>query len=108
MKRGKSYNERIVNAFFKEHGIPAPVYELQFAPPRRWRFDLAWPGHKLAIEAQGGLFVGGAHVRGAFLRKEHEKRNHAAAMGWRILYFEPMELCMVQTVLFIKQSFGWL
>lgn len=119
----KSYNEKIVTAFFREHGIPAPLYEYQFTAPRRWRFDLAWPvvdcGKdlqgcdtvfllKLALEVQGGVFSGGAHVRGGWLRKEHEKRNHAAAMGWRILYVFPEDLLTVSTVLFIKQAFGWL
>lgn len=75
-------------------GIPIPEMEYRFAPPRRWRFDYAWPAHKLALEVQGGLFMrgGGRHSRGAALRKEHEKLNAAAAMGWRILYCLPETL----------------
>ena len=59
-------------------GVPAPQAEFRFAPPRRWRFDFAWPLHALALEVQGGLFVRGRHSRGAALLKEHEKLNAAA------------------------------
>jgi hypothetical protein len=31
-------------------GLPDPVEEYRFAPPRRWRFDLAWPERMLAVE----------------------------------------------------------
>jgi hypothetical protein len=118
--RATSYNPKIVTAYFREHGIPEPVYEYKFCPTRRWRFDLAWPvinfgqdnptpfDGQLAIEVQGGIFVQGGHNRGAQMRNEHEKRNKAACMGWRILYVEPQELCMASTVLLIKEAFGWL
>jgi hypothetical protein len=45
-------------------GIPAPIREYRFAPPRRWRFDLAWPSLRLALEIEGGTWTGGRHVRG--------------------------------------------
>lgn len=106
MKKG--YNQRIVSAFFADHSIPQPTYEFVFAPPRKWRFDLAWPEHKLALEVQGGLFVGGGHNRGAYMVQEHEKRNRAALNGWRILYVQPKELCMSTTALMLKEEFGML
>jgi hypothetical protein len=45
-------------------GLPAPVREHRFAPPRRWRFEYAWPAHRLALEVEGGTWTGGRHVRG--------------------------------------------
>lgn len=66
--------------------LPEPNTEYRFAPPRRWRFDYAWIGSKVALEVQGGLFVAGRHSRGAALLKEHEKLNTAAIHGWRILF----------------------
>jgi hypothetical protein len=75
----------------KAYGLTEPVSELRFAPPRRFRFDYAWPVEKVALEVQGGLFVQGRHSRGAALLKEHEKLNLAAEMGWRIVYCTPKE-----------------
>ena len=37
--------------------IPEPTRELVFAPPRKWRFDFAWPEHLVAVEIDG-LAVG--------------------------------------------------
>lgn len=92
------YRPQIVTAFFRECGIPAPVYEHAFAAPmRKWRFDLAWPDHRVALEVDGGIWVRGGHNRGAQMKKDWEKRNTAAAMGWRLLYCEPKDLCTVTT-----------
>jgi len=107
------YNPRIVVAYFQECGLPTPMIEHAFHPDRKWRFDFAWKCLsqldgmtivKLALEVQGGAFVGGAHVRGAALRKEHEKRNEAAALGWRMLYCFPEELCKAKTVDVIRRT----
>lgn len=92
-KARSSYNPTIVNAWLKEQGIPCPMYELTFALPRKWRFDLAWPGHRLALEVQGGIFAGGRHNRGAALLKEWEKLNEAAALGYRVMFCQPADLC---------------
>jgi len=72
-------------------GLQVPVKEFRFAPPRRWRFDFAWPTQKVALEVQGGLFVSGRHSRGAALVKEHEKLNAAASHGWRVLFCTPRQ-----------------
>jgi len=41
-------------------------------------------------------------VRGAALVKEHEKLNHAAAFGWRILYCQPRDVATLDMVRLIK------
>lgn len=101
MKRGskriskparKSNGERYTPLMYgicKEHGLPLPFAEYQFAHPRKWRFDFAWLEQRVALEIQGGLFVQGRHTRGAALLKEHEKLNTAAALGWRVLFVSP-------------------
>lgn len=81
-----------MDAMCAAYGIPRPVAEFRFAPPRKWRFDYAWVENKLALEVQGGIWTGGRHVRGAALLKEHEKLNAAAKNGWRLLYCTPAEL----------------
>jgi hypothetical protein len=84
--------------------LPEPVAELRFAPPRRWRFDWAWPEQKLALEVQGGLFSNGRHVRGAALLKEHEKLNAAAARGWRVMFTTPQDMANGNAVLLVEQG----
>lgn len=101
------YNKNVVEAYFNQCGLPDPVFELRFHPVRRWRFDLAWPAHKVALEVQGGIFSNGRHTRGAALIKEWEKLNTAAAMGWRVIYCQPSDLCMDKTVAMIREVLGF-
>jgi hypothetical protein len=66
-------------------GLPAPIREYRFAPPRLWRFDLAWPFLRLALEIEGGTWTAGRHVRGKGYENDCEKYNAAALAGWRVL-----------------------
>jgi len=92
------YNEAVVRAFFREYGVPEPEFEHKFCE-RKWRFDLVWiAGSLLAIEVQGGLFSGGAHVRGSRMLQEFDKWNRATVIGWRILFVTPQQLLTKQTV----------
>lgn len=59
---------------------------------------------KLALEVQGGIFIQGRHNRGAALLKEWEKLNAAAILGWRILFCQPQDLCMKDTVEMIRKA----
>ena len=67
--------------------IPEPEREYQFAPPRRWRFDFAFPGLMLAIEVEGGTWVSGRHNRGLGFERDCIKYNKATLLGWRVLRF---------------------
>lgn len=82
-------------------GLPDPVLEHRFHPSRRWRFDLAWPAQRVAVEVDGGTFSGGRHARGAGIRGDAEKFSEAAAMGWRVLRVLPEH---VES----GQALGWL
>lgn len=66
-----------------------PEYEFKFHPTRKWRFDLAIPHHRIAIEIEGGTWNGGRHSRGAGFRGDCEKYNEATKMGWRVLRYTP-------------------
>ena len=70
-------------------GLPTPVRELRFAPPRRWRFDVAWPERLLAVEVDGGSWVGGRHTRGVGFESDCRKLNTAVLLGWRVLRVTP-------------------
>ena len=66
-------------------GLPEPVREHRFAPPRRWRFDFAWPDRRIALEVEGGTWSGGRHVRGRGYANDCTKYNAAVLLGWRVL-----------------------
>lgn len=61
------------------------VPEMRFHPTRMWRFDLAWPSVRVAVECDGGIYSGGAHVRGGHVESDAEKVSEAACLGWRVL-----------------------
>jgi hypothetical protein len=86
------YDTAAYRAILRGWGLPEPTFEHTFAPPRRWRFDMAWPRQKVAVEIEGGLWVNGRHNRGAALVKDFEKRNAAAELGWRILWTTPDDI----------------
>ena len=70
-------------------GLPPPQKEFLFHRRRKWRFDLAWPDLLIAVEVEGGIWVGGRHVRGEGYEADCEKYNEAQLMGWMVLRFTP-------------------
>ena len=79
-------------------GLPVPVREHRFHAVRRWRFDYAWPGEKVALEVEGGVWTGGRHTRGAGFVADIEKYNAAVLAGWRVVRVVPGKLCASATV----------
>lgn len=74
--------------------IPPPIREHEFARAklnRKWRFDLAWPDVRLAVEVHGGEFGGGRHTSGTGLRQDSEKLRCAQWLGWTVLPFTGKE-----------------
>lgn len=65
--------------------------ELPFHPTRKWRFDYAFPEYKVAVEIDGGLWTGGRHSGGAGQKRDLEKLNAAAELGWLVLHYTPSE-----------------
>lgn len=84
----------------KAHGLPEPTPEWRFHPTRKWRFDWVFlncrflhgvAGH-VALEVDGGAWVGGRHTRGAGFIKDQEKLNEAALRGWLVLRCTPADI----------------
>jgi hypothetical protein len=69
--------------------VTPPETEVRFHPTRRWRFDLAWPSMRLAVEVEGGTWAGGRHTRGAGFEADCEKYNEAALAHWTVLRVTP-------------------
>lgn len=70
-------------AFASEDAL-APEYEHSFHPSRRWRFDVAWPTLKIAVELEGGIFGRGRHTRGSGYSADCDKYNAAQRLGWDV------------------------
>jgi very-short-patch-repair endonuclease len=83
----KSRLEELLAIELRANGVPEPVREHRFHDSRRWRFDFAWPEHRLAVEVEGGTYVGGRHTRPAGFAADCAKYNTAAALGWRVLRY---------------------
>lgn len=80
--------------------------EYRFAPPRRWRFDFAWPSVMVALEVEGGTRNGGRHVRGAGYENDCEKYNEAVIMGWRVLRVTSSQVTSGQALRWVQQVMG--
>lgn len=85
----------------RARGFEEPRREVRFHPERNWRFDIAL-GRKVAVEIEGGLFlgqgrgrgrsgkgVGGRHNRAASMREDMVKYAEAAAHGWVVVRVMP-------------------
>jgi very-short-patch-repair endonuclease len=67
---------------------------------RRWRFDFAWPQHKLALEIEGlivmriggELVCKGRHASITGFKDDCEKYAWAAIFGWRVMRFEQSQV----------------
>lgn len=95
--------EKVFRALLKQEGIPAPVSEFVFAPPRKWRFDYCWDGMGVALEVEGGLWIQGRHSRGAGMLNDMEKYNRAAVLGWAVLRVSPDNLCSRETIEMLRK-----
>lgn len=71
--------------YCESQGYPVPVAEHRFHPVRKWRFDAAFLEAKIAVEFQGGSWVGGRHTRASGYEKDREKMNEAVVVGWRVI-----------------------
>ena len=71
------------------HPIGDLCTEHAFHPLRTWRFDIAWPSIKVAVEIHGGGF---GHQSSAGRRADYEKWNAAAFMGWKLFHMETQNM----------------
>jgi hypothetical protein len=89
------------------HGVPVPVREYRFHPPRLWRFDYAWPALKVALEQEGGAFTNGRHTRGTGFVHDLEKYNTAILDGWKVFRVTPQQIRSGDVLQWIQQPAFW-
>ena len=90
----------------RRFGLPVPELQYQFASPRRWRLDFAWPSHRIALETEGGIWTGGRHTRGAGFIRDLEKYNALASHGYRLFRVVPGQLTEYPTFRMIGAALG--
>ena len=61
-------------------------------PLNQYRFDFAWPGHKVAVEIEGGIWTKGSHCRPKRYISDCHKYNAAAIDGWLVLRYTDVDL----------------
>ena len=83
--RRVSVLEQIMLTQIEAAQLPPPELEHRFHAVRRWRFDFAWIGQRLALEVEGGTWNGGRHTTGSGFASDCIKYNVALVMGWRVL-----------------------
>jgi hypothetical protein len=88
------------------HRLGVPLGEAQWPviPGRKFRFDRAWPAHRVACEVNGGIYSGGRHVRGKGHAADCEKLSIAAAEGWRVLVVTREMIESGQAVALIRRA----
>ena len=79
--------------------------QMRFHPTRQWRFDVARPDLKLAVEIEGVTFGAspGRHQRGAGMRADCEKYAEAMLLGWRVLRVVPDQVKSGQAIGWIER-----
>lgn len=63
------------------------VAEHKFHEERKWRFDVAIPSLKIAIEYEGIMSRKSRHTTVTGYTKDCEKYNAATIAGWRVLRY---------------------
>jgi hypothetical protein len=80
----------VVVQTLRRDGFVEPKREHRFHAQRKWRFDLAWPVHRIAFELEGmpARWTKNAksrHTTPDGYARDIEKYNHAALDGWIVI-----------------------
>jgi very-short-patch-repair endonuclease len=98
--------ERVLAEQLRQAGLPEPALEYRWAPPRRWRLDLAWPELRLYVEIDGGAWSYGRHNRAGGFLADLEKRNALALAGWRGLHVTPQQVARGEALELCRRLLG--
>ena len=84
-RKASALEERFIWTWMAVGG-PTLVREYVFAPPRKFRFDFADLNSRIAIEIDGGIFMGGRHTRGKGYENDCIKNLLAVENGWTVIH----------------------
>tara|TARA_Y100000310_G_C20284277_1_gene624081 strand:+ start:314 stop:655 length:342 start_codon:yes stop_codon:yes gene_type:complete len=85
----KSELEELFAGLWRRHGKgwPKPEREARLIEGHRFRADFFWPTERVAVEIEGGTWIGGRHSRGSGYQRDCEKYNLYVISGVRLLRF---------------------
>ena len=99
--------EAVFLEVLRQRGLPQPHREYEFAYPRRFRADYAWPDKHLLCEVEGGIFTRQAHGSISGMLRDMAKYNLAATMGYRVIRCVPADLCSEDFLRTISDALNW-
>jgi hypothetical protein len=87
-------NERLLFEILNDAYPGQWVNEFKGIEGRKFRFDCANPSLKIAIEIEGGIWMGkvGGHTSGIGYEQNMEKYNLSVLAGWKVLRYSPQTL----------------
>lgn len=80
--------------------------EHRFHESRMWRLDFWFAGARLAVEIDGGGWVGGRHSRGTGIENDCEKASHIAMAGHRLMRVTPGQINRGEALKWILVALG--
>ena len=101
------YADVIIVAWLREHKIPAPEVEYEYARPRRFRADYAWVEQRLLLEVEGGIYTRQAHGSISGILNDIERSQQAAMHGYRVFKCQPDDLLRTDTAQMILSALEW-
>lgn len=75
------------------------VCEHRFAPPRKFRFDIAIPDMMIAIEYEGVISAKSGHTTIRGFTKDCQKYNLAVSLGWSVYRYTALNLNELQILI---------
>lgn len=85
--------------------LPLPERDVRWHPTRMWRADFLWREKKLAVEVEGGTWVGGRHVNGAGFEADMVKYNELVLAGYALLRVSGQMVRDGLAVDYVKRAF---
>jgi hypothetical protein len=100
--------DRVFIALCESEGLPTPQPEFKFHATRKWRIDWFFESgeKKVALEVEGGVWIGGRHTRGKGFIGDMEKYNALTVQGIALIRIQPKDLLCIRTLHLIRQTLG--
>lgn len=88
-RANRERHEKALEFMWKALGGPVLAQQHRFCDGRKWQFDFAHVGTKVAIEIEGGVWVNGRHNRGQGFIDDRIKYLRAQLMEWTVFSLTP-------------------
>ena len=105
-----SHLEETLAFQIRASALPQPLREYKAMADRRFRWDFAWPDHRLLVEVQGGIWLKSGHSSGGGITRDCTKLNLATLAGWHTFQVTKDHIESGEALLWIKTYLhqdGW-